>query len=108
MTRDEIDLGGPRRGRPDRVLLRGVLQRQADAVRPSGDGLARIQTEMARQGARDARRRGRADVVHADAGRRGRPGLVAAGGTAAVRALHRPPRPPAGRLDHGAQSPSPT
>jgi hypothetical protein len=93
VTRDEFDLGGPSDDDPTAVLLRGVLHRQADAVRPSGEGLARIQAEIARQehGA-GPRAGGRGH------GRRFTPMLaaaaalvvVAAGGTAAVRALHRP------------------
>ena len=93
MNRDEFDLGGPRDDDTTAVLLREVLHRQADAVHPSGDGLARIQAEIARQEHSDGSR-----GAGRGFGRRFTPMLaaaaalvvVAAGGTAAVRFLHRP------------------
>lgn len=50
MNRDDpFPLDGPPDDEPTAALLRGVLQRQADAVRPSPDGLRRIQAQIAQQ-----------------------------------------------------------
>jgi hypothetical protein len=46
---DPFPLEGPRDEDPTATLLREVLHRQADAVRPSPDGLGRIQEKIAQQ-----------------------------------------------------------
>jgi hypothetical protein len=109
VNHDELHLDGPGDDDPTGALLREVLHRQADAVRPGSDGLARIQAEIARQQPRLAPAgRARWSAPRAGHWRRGVPLLaaaaalvvVAAGGTAAVRGLsHRQEATAAGQGD---------
>lgn len=109
MNHDELHLDGRGDDDPTGALLREVLHRQADAVRPGGDGLARIQAEIARQQPRlGPVGRARWSTSGRGHGRRTVPLLaaaaalvvVAAGGTAAVRGLsHRQQATAAGQGD---------
>jgi hypothetical protein len=87
--RDEpFPLGGAHEDDPTAQLLREVLAREADAVRPSPDGLRRIRAEIARQPRLlPARRRwARVPVLAAAAVL----AVAAAGGTALLRAVTHP------------------
>ena len=83
---------------PTAVLLRSVLHREADAVRPSPDGYARIRAEIERQrpsrSARTARTPRRFTPLLAAAAALA---VVATAGTVAVRSLTHQPQAPASR-----------
>ncbi len=92
MSRDDLLwLDGPPDDDPTAALLRDVLHRQADAVRPSPDGLRRIRAEIARDPRRVLPVRGRRHLTPLVAAAAAAV-VVAAGATFTVRAVtHRGP-----------------